>query len=93
MPTLPQNIAQPMHRALNRNLLKSIAGHNIFCPACQSIMDWRGTVVITFMKGDKPLTTKGCCVDCWDSSMRDKAHAIAAAHGATLDVVDARDYR
>jgi hypothetical protein len=65
MPTITPSLATPMQREINKQLLKHIAGKLIFCPICSDIMDYRRTVAVSFMKGDTPVATKGCCGECF----------------------------
>lgn len=90
MPTLTPSLTTPMQREINKQLLKHIAGKLIFCPICGDIMDYRRTVAVSFMKGDTPVATKGCCGSCFDDVMRGSAERIAKEHGLTLDIVDGR---
>jgi len=90
MPNLTPSLETPMRRAINKNLLKSIAGQLIFCPICGDIMDYRRTVAVSFMRGDNPVATKGCCGSCFDDVMRGNAERIAQEHDLALDIVDGR---
>ena len=83
-------ILTPLSKELNKQLLKHLAGSMIFCPVCDDIMDYRRTVAVSFMKGDSPIATKGCCGTCFDEVMRANAERIAKEHGVTLDIVDGR---
>lgn len=53
----------PMKKTLNRNLLKYAAGHHIFCPGCNNIMDHKNTVVVTNKKTGKTMVNCGKCHD------------------------------
>jgi hypothetical protein len=81
--TTPDPLFSPLQAKLNRNLLKYAAGHAIFCPACEDIMDARRTVVATIADG----RTLVRCAHCWDSIV-DKVPDKSAL--AKLDIVDGR---
>jgi hypothetical protein len=83
-------ILTPLAKELNKQLLKHIAGSTIFCPICSDIMDYRRTVAVSFMRGNNPVATKGCCGTCFDEVMRANAERIAKEHEMTIDIVDGR---
>lgn len=90
----PDTLLSPMHRTIKRNLLKYAAGRAIFCPICETIMDWKKTVLITFPSGG----TRTSCTSCFDKEMakakaefprRDEPGAWDKAL-ARLDILDGR---
>lgn len=58
-----------LQRHANRELLKYSAGHSIFCPKCQTVLDRRSTVVSTIhrlYKGNEAVVfSTVCCARCW----------------------------
>lgn len=57
---------------IESNLLRFAAGHNIFCPACGDVMDWRKTTIATIYgvpkgKTAEEIVRQFCsCSECWD---------------------------
>lgn len=51
-----------MQTTINKELVKWAAGHVMFCPGCDKILDCRSTVVATHNTGGQAVL----CADCWD---------------------------
>ena len=102
-----ENVDSFIRTPIESNLLKWSAGQAIFCPNCQSIMDWRKTVVATIhaiKPGDSDETvikSYVVCCNCWAKRgkiVRDgveKSNVNLAPKGikARLEVVDGSEAR
>jgi RNase P subunit RPR2 len=56
----------PMQRTIYRNLLKHAAGQTMFCPVCETCLDWKKTVVVDVGGGH---LIRVLCRDCWDNKV------------------------
>lgn len=70
-PPAADQLFSPLQDKLNRELLKYAAGHHIFCPACQQIMDCRRTVItdvvaVTPDGREVPVKSLVRCAKCFD---------------------------
>ncbi len=74
-------IFDPMKRTLEINLLKYAAGQNIFCPYCETIMDYKTTVIFG---------SKACCTKCFDKAKPEFDKLTNGQSG--LEILDARKY-
>ena len=75
-----------MQEAANKELLKFAAGHAIFCPTCQRILDCKTTVHISVMLGTSCVKSITTCERCW-LKQEPAVTRAAAKHAATLDIV------
>ena len=78
------------------NLLKWAAGQHIFCPGCDSIMDWQDTVILEW-KGrntGKTVATKTLCGGCADKLTGLNLAKAEAKAGEPIDCerTDGRDW-
>lgn len=80
-----------LKRTVTRNLLKFAAGNAIFCPSCQTVMDWKRTAIIEVNKDGKTLVSKTQCCKCLDKAL-ERYKAVVADHGATLEITDGREW-
>jgi hypothetical protein len=76
----------PLQEHANKELLKFAAGHNIFCPTCNRILDCKTTVHVSVMTGASCAHSLTSCETCW-GKQEPRVAAVAAKHGATLDIV------
>ncbi len=82
-----------MKTTVERGLLKHAAGSAIFCPSCQSIMDWKRTVLATVhaksnSTEEKIVSSWTLCGKCWDkigSVIQEGVDKFNATHGANPD--------
>lgn len=77
---------------VNKNSLCASVGQRIFCPHCDTVMDWRRAVEASAWKGQKCVSIHVACTDCWDKcapTVREKVSIL----GMTLDVIDGRELR
>lgn len=81
-----------MARTVNRNLLKYAVGRAMFCPSCETIMDYRRAVLITVMRGNDTLATKCLCTKCWDPKQSTFTTAMTDK-GLSVELVDGRKYK
>lgn len=74
-----------MQTIVNNNLLKHAAGHAIFCPQCQAILDWKRTVLLTvrFNGKEKSFTR---CLGCWKLE-EPNTRVICNEKGFELEVI------
>ena len=77
------DLLSEMERTISRNLLKYAAGHHIFCPGCDAIMDCTRTVIVS--AGSREIVR---CTTCWDAA-RLLVEASAAVEGK-YSVLDGR---
>ena len=81
-----------MKKTLNRNLLKYAAGHHIFCPSCENVLDHKNTVVMTNKRTGNTTVNCGDCHDKLLNKVGEKhGHDVLQKHLAdTYDIVDGR---
>lgn len=72
-----------MQSVINRNLLKHAAGTAIFCPKCESLLDWRTTAIVSLGPNSSTVCTK--CLDALKARLGDKINNVA------IDILDGRD--
>jgi len=75
-----------MQSIVNNNLLKHAAGTAIFCPQCQSIMDWKRTVLLTLRFESGKEKSYVCCSSCWKTS-KAEVEQVAKNTNTTLEVI------
>ena len=82
-----------MIRTVTRKLLKHAAGAAIFCPVCQSIMDWRRTVILEINTVDGTnLKVFVACAACADKRLPDLREKCTE-RGLVLEVTDGREFK
>lgn len=75
---------------MKRNALQFHAGHAMFCPSCQTILDCRRAVEIDASKDGKLITSKIVCASCYDSHVRVNLIDAKLPEGVTVEVNDGR---
>jgi hypothetical protein len=73
---------KPLHNHINKELLKYVVGLYMFCPACQSVLDWKTTVSIDLYRDGKHLRNLVCCTGCF----KPKGVARLEAQGIKVEV-------
>lgn len=68
---MSDTILGPMAKTITRNLLKFAAGNAIFCKGCNTIMDWKRTVIIEVVgvTTGKNFGTMTLCTKCADAAL------------------------
>ena len=88
-------ILSPLQRTVTRNLLKHAAGRAIFCPSCQTIMDWKRTVIYDVQRQDTPDSTVKVFV--WCGKCADKAlpslQKACLDRNLVLEITDGRKFK
>jgi hypothetical protein len=53
---------------INDSLLKYTAGHYIFCPVCDNLLDWKTVVILEVSKEGEYKGQQVCCTKCFKPS-------------------------
>ena len=88
-----------MEQHLTANMLKYAAGQTMFCPGCETCMDWRRTVSIDFTgaTSGKLHATQTLCATCADKLLPGLADRLAKAEAKAgekllVTTTDGRDW-
>ena len=77
---------------VNKNSLCASVGHRIFCPHCDTVMDWKRAVGASAWKGEKCVSIHVACTDCWDRCAPTVTEKVSGL-GMTLELIDGRELR
>lgn len=77
---------------VNKNSLCASVGHRIFCPYCDTVMDWKRSVEASAWKGQKCVSVGVTCGKCWDKNMPPILEKVSSL-GWTLEIIDGRELR
>jgi hypothetical protein len=82
-----------MERTIKQNLLKHHAGHTMFCPACNTILDCRDAVEIDFLVEGKLQASRIACASCFDKLIKPDidTYATKLRAGHAVEITDGRE--
>ncbi len=80
-----------LERTAKRSMLKWHAGHTMFCPGCEQVLDCKRVVEIDISKDGKLQASKIVCASCYDSRLKGNIEAQLHALGHTVEIIDGRE--
>ena len=90
------NFTSDLERTLTKRMLKYTAGHVMFCPTCDNILDWSRTVDTSFIARDSgdAFKTIITCTECFDTKIKPvlEGSAIKVGDNVEIKIIDGRDF-
>jgi RNase P subunit RPR2 len=90
------NFTSDLERTLTKRMLKYTAGHVMFCPTCDNILDWSRTVDTSFIAKDSgdAFKTIITCTECFDAKVKPvlEGSAIKVGENVEIKIIDGRDF-